>query len=92
MIITGNERVSLKSKTVGPYGDRYIIYLSGNLGSATATLQYKDELGTFVPLEDGVLLINSQNRIEPGREANLYLHVTGADGATNIAVTLRSLS
>jgi hypothetical protein len=69
-----------------------IVYVSGVSGGAVLTLQHLDEGNNFVDLEDGVLVVSSENLINAGAGAKIVLAVTGATGTTAVYVTARGLS
>ena len=70
-----------------------VFYVSGAIGAATAALGYKNESGTFVPLETTEAVgVGKQYHVQHGCQVLLELRVTGADGATNLDVILSGIS
>jgi hypothetical protein len=88
MNITGNGDFHLKPKVRGKGAGTSIIYVSGTFGTATVTLNYKDETGTFIPLTDGVLAVDTQNSVDHGVGMDVYAVIATADGTTDINIEL----
>jgi hypothetical protein len=64
-----------------------IVYIAGtSLGTATAILNFADASGNLSPYENGELTLDSQNRVEHGRDAQVVLVVAGANGSTDFNV------
>ena len=62
------------------------VYVSGTLGTATATLTYKNQAGLYIPFTDGLLVINDQLPVDHGVGVNIYVTVANADGTTAIDI------
>ncbi len=92
MRIRTSTRVLLDPQVLGRSAQELIIYVSGTLGGATPTLQYQDEGENWIDLENGILAIDTQNKVECGIGASIYLEVTGASGTTDIYVTTRGMT
>lgn len=92
MIITQNGRYGLHTKIKGTNSDKFILYISGLTGTAAMQLQYRDELGVWVNLENGVMLTDTQNQVVGGVGSKIYINITNADGVTNLAMTVRGIT
>lgn len=89
MIITENGLYSVTNKVKGFGGATSMVYVSGAFGTATATLVYLNELGNEVVLENGVLVIDTQNAVVHGVDRPIFVRVALADGATAIVIEVR---
>ncbi len=92
LTITQDGSYPLRHKIQGDGGDRSILYVSGEFGSATAKLQYINGKGNYIDLEDGNLETNKQYFIEPGAKMTLYITVVASDATTDIDVLYRGIS
>lgn len=88
MLITSNGDYLLANPLKGKASTNLIIYISGEFGGAVFTLGYFNSEGDFVSLEDGIMVPNSQNRINTGIDFPIYARITSATGATAIVVDL----
>lgn len=91
MLITTNGRHEISHTEHGLGGKSIIVYISDNLGAATLQLQYKNEQGNYIDLENGLLSANTQNRVDMGLDIPIYLNVTTSDGATAFDLMSRSI-
>lgn len=89
MKLTANGNYKITTNLSGIASGVYILYVSGATGTATAILTYKDEDEVYVPLVDGQLAVGEQYTVHTGLHLDLYVTVTGADGATAINVMAR---
>ena len=78
MIINKDGKYPIKFGVVGAEASTAILYLSGDSGGGTLTLQYKDELDTWQDLTNGVLDINTENTLDMGVGMNIVLDVSGS--------------
>ena len=90
MLITANGSYALKPIKEAASGTS-IVYVSGTLSTATATISYKDSEGTVVPYTDGVVVSGDQYKIEHGQGVDLFLVVASADGSTAIVADVARL-
>jgi len=90
--ITSDGTWALKHDVSGDAGDRSILYVSGEFGSADAVLQYRNGFGDFTNLEEGILETGKQYYIEPGQGVTLYIKVSNSDGLTNIDLIIAGIS
>lgn len=68
-----------------------VVYVAGAFGTAALALQVPDGSGGKVALENGAISsTNSQTEIHTGAGIDLYLDITGADGATNLVIQTAS--
>jgi len=91
MIIKTDGQFYLKANVNGHAASSFVVYISGVYSTATVKLVYKDGFGNFIDLEDGNLASNTQNIVNAGKDAAIFLDVSGADGSTNIAVDVRGV-
>lgn len=63
-----------------------IIYASGTMGAATVLITYQNEAGDYLPLSGGAVTTGEQYTVKHGANMDIFLTVTGADGATSIDV------
>lgn len=63
-----------------------IIYVSGAMGAASATVTYKNEAGAYLPLSNAGVTTGEQYEVTHGANQRIYLTVTGADGSTAINI------
>ena len=92
MILTANGDFLVKPEVVGMNADTFIVYVSGSIDGAVMQLRYKDEGGNWVNLENGLLVIDTQNKVEAGRGAYIHLNISNAGASTEIFVTTRGLN
>lgn len=92
MLIDSNGTFLVKPVVAGVAADSFIVYVSGTAGGCVLKLQYQNEGGTYIDLEDGTLVVSSENLVNAGRGAYIFITVTGATGATAVYVTARGLS
>ena len=90
MIITKDGTYLLNTGARGDSNSQIILYTSGTFSTATCKLQYEDEAGNFIDLEDGAVLVDTQNSINKGVGARIFLNVASADGSTSIVATARA--
>ncbi len=86
MILTEDGSYKLRDKKRSKTFSRTAVYVSGTMGTATATLSYYNSSGTAIPLEDGTLEINKQYLIHDGVDKDIHIVVATADGSTAIDV------
>lgn len=89
MRIAEDGRYKLSNSTEGFGGASSIVYVSGVFGTASVKLVHLDEEQNEIDLEDGALLVNTQNSVDHGIGADVLVRVTGSDGATAILITVR---
>ena len=89
MLITQDGTYLLTPEFSGENGAKMLLFISGTFGTSTNTLQYLNGQGDFIDLEDGLLLVNTQNQIYMGTKP-IYLNVSGADQDTAIDVMVRT--
>jgi hypothetical protein len=82
-IITANGNYELKTSI---RTNTTIIYVSGAMGTATATVTYKDLAGAYQPLSSGALTTGDQYPVGHGQYQDIYLTVAGANGSTAIEI------
>jgi hypothetical protein len=92
LTITEDGKYPLKHKVRGDAGDRTVAYVSGEFGTAIATLCYVNGKGDNIPLTEGEVESGHQYYIEPGSGITIYLIVTDSNGDTDIDVLVRGLS
>lgn len=54
------------------------LLVSGSLGGGTAKVGYMTPEGVFIPLTDGVLVINEQVEVRHGVGVPIYIELTGS--------------
>lgn len=69
-----------------------IVYVSGTFSTATLTIVYLDNSGTFIALTDGVLAVDNQYLIEHGVGVAIYAQIASADGSTSINISVAGKS
>lgn len=72
--------------TLAPTTNITNIYVSGDLGTATAFFAYKNAALVPLPLSGRKFIVGQQYRIEHGIDVEIFIVVTGANGATSIEV------
>jgi len=74
--------------TFEPSTSTTVALVSGNLGSATIAVGYTSEDASFVPFESSEsVTTGKQYYIEHGKNIDLVVQTTGADGSTNAYIT-----
>lgn len=89
MKITTNGLFHIDTDIHGFGGGTSVVYISGTFGLAVVQLVYIDEGGNEVNLEDGLLLVNTQNIVNHGEGATMAARVTLADGTTEIFIVAK---
>lgn len=90
MIIKTNGAHALKSNTRATSST--LVMASGDFGGATATLSYRDEENTVIPLTDGAVVSGGQYVVDHGlAPLGLLLDVIGATGTTNIVLKINGV-
>lgn len=86
MIITKNGSHYLRPDSVGKSSGSSVVLVSGVMGTASATITYKNDDGDHIPLVDGIVIAPDEFFVEHGVGMAVFLTVTGADAATRILV------
>jgi hypothetical protein len=82
-IITANDNYELKTSI---RTNKTLIYVSGTMGAATATVTYKDSAGAHQAFSNGTLTTGEEYEVTHGQYQEIYLTVVSADGSTAIEI------
>jgi hypothetical protein len=66
--------------------NKTVIYVSGTIGAATVVVTYKNQAGTYLPLSNANITVGEQYEVTHGANQDIFLTVTGSDGATSIDI------
>lgn len=92
MIITANGIFKIVRATRSIGGNSSIVYVSGTAGGASIQLAYLDDFDTYVPLANGIISAGNQYVAEHGYSSDVYVVISGATGATNLAIVTKRRS
>lgn len=94
MQITGNGTYIVRNAIQGAAGDKTILYVSGDFGTATVILGYYNGAvpKVFIPLVGGTLAVDDQYTITDSSAVPIQIKVTGANGATDIDIIAAGIS
>jgi hypothetical protein len=86
MIITEDGIYEPTHVAPGTTGGSMVIYASGVFGGATVKLQYRNGLGSYIDIADGVLVEGSETIASKGIGMPIYIAVTGTTGTSQISI------
>lgn len=91
MNIIADGEYPIRVGSAGISTSRVVVYVSGELGGATAALGHKNSAGGVTPLQNGALTPGEQYTIDMGVGVELVVTVSGASGTTDITVDTAEL-
>lgn len=81
----------LSISVVGQGGDKSVLYVSGDLGTAVVNLVYVNGYGNNIPIVDSTLEMGKQYIAYIGTGIPIYIEVMSANGLTDFEILVGSL-